>query len=229
MGVRCFWPHNMIGHEGLVVDQASKLRSLPTNHQVSPRIQDDLRFSAEARRSCGGQIILLTGEHGPGDPCRLIGERDNRPIKAAPRCELLQPLGTAILVLRQSKHDSAGAINHLDVGDSDWRAGLFRRAEVCLQSYTGAAQGQSTPQVPALSGNDVRRRRRRRAPSRLPDRRPAASSAADKLRSSGRGSKFLIQLVEPAVEGLKLVEQVAEETPREIGKIGGRDGVLRLF
>jgi hypothetical protein len=24
MGVRCFWPHNMIGHEGLVVDQAWK-------------------------------------------------------------------------------------------------------------------------------------------------------------------------------------------------------------
>jgi hypothetical protein len=22
MGVRCFWPHNMIGHGGLVVDQA---------------------------------------------------------------------------------------------------------------------------------------------------------------------------------------------------------------
>src|SRR5579863_1569492 len=59
------------------------------------------------------QIILLTGEHGPGDPCRLIGERDNRPIKAAPRCELLQPLGTAILVLRQSRHDGAGAMNHL--------------------------------------------------------------------------------------------------------------------
>ncbi len=44
-----------------------------------------------------------------------------------------------------------------------------------------------------------------------------------------RLKKSLIQLVEPAVEGLKLVEQVAEETPREIGKIGGRDGVLRLF
>ena len=39
MGVRCFWPHNMIGHGGLVVNQALKLRSLPTNHQVSPRIQ----------------------------------------------------------------------------------------------------------------------------------------------------------------------------------------------
>ena len=33
MGVRCLRPHNMIGRMGLVVDQASKLRSLPTNHQ----------------------------------------------------------------------------------------------------------------------------------------------------------------------------------------------------
>ena len=28
MGVRCFWPHNMIGHEGLVVDQAWKFAVL---------------------------------------------------------------------------------------------------------------------------------------------------------------------------------------------------------
>jgi len=54
MGVRGFRPHNMIGLEGLVVNQAWKLRSLPTNHQVSPRIRDGLRFSADARRSCGG-------------------------------------------------------------------------------------------------------------------------------------------------------------------------------
>jgi len=113
MGVRCFWPYNMIGHGGLVVDQAWKLRPLPTNHQVSPRIQDGLRFSAEALRSCGGQIVLLTREYCPGDPCRLIGERDNRPIKASPRREPLQPLGTAIIVFRQSKHDGAGAVNHL--------------------------------------------------------------------------------------------------------------------
>ena len=39
MGVRCFWPRNTIGLEGLVVDQASKLRSLRTNHQFSPRIR----------------------------------------------------------------------------------------------------------------------------------------------------------------------------------------------
>ena len=54
MGVRYLRPHNMIGLEGLVVNQAWKLRSLPTNHQVSPRIRDGLRFSADARRSCGG-------------------------------------------------------------------------------------------------------------------------------------------------------------------------------
>jgi hypothetical protein len=28
MGVRCFWPHNTIGLEGLVTNQAWKLRSL---------------------------------------------------------------------------------------------------------------------------------------------------------------------------------------------------------
>src|SRR5438477_5283049 len=39
MGVRYFWPHNMIGRSGLVVHQASKLRSLPTSHQHSPRIR----------------------------------------------------------------------------------------------------------------------------------------------------------------------------------------------
>ena len=98
MGVRCFWPHNMIGHEGLVVDQAWKLRSLPTCHQLSPRIRDGLRFSADALRSSGGQIVLLTREHGPGDPRRLIGECDDRPVEASPRRELLQPLGTAIVV-----------------------------------------------------------------------------------------------------------------------------------
>ena len=34
MGVRCFSPYNTIGLEGLVIDQAWKLRSLPTSHSV---------------------------------------------------------------------------------------------------------------------------------------------------------------------------------------------------
>jgi hypothetical protein len=103
----------MIGHGGLVVDQALKLRSLPTCHQFSPRIRDGPCFSAEALRSRWGQIVLLTREHGPGNPCSLIGERDNRPIEASPRREPFEPLGTAIVTLRQSKHDGAGAMNHL--------------------------------------------------------------------------------------------------------------------
>ena len=103
----------MIGLEGLVVDQAQKLRSLPTNHQVSPRIRDGLRFSADALRSGGGQIVLLTREHSPGDPRRLIGERDDRPIEASPRRQPFQPLGPAIVVFGQTKHDGAGAMNYL--------------------------------------------------------------------------------------------------------------------
>jgi transposase len=38
MGVRRLWPHNTIGLEGLVVDQAPRLRPLPTCHQCPPRI-----------------------------------------------------------------------------------------------------------------------------------------------------------------------------------------------
>src|SRR5215472_8555741 len=37
-GVRCFWPHKIIGRAGLVVHQAWKLRLLPASHQYSPRI-----------------------------------------------------------------------------------------------------------------------------------------------------------------------------------------------
>src|SRR5215472_5124660 len=38
MGIRCFWPHKIIGRRGLVVHQAWKLRPLPASHQYSPRI-----------------------------------------------------------------------------------------------------------------------------------------------------------------------------------------------
>jgi hypothetical protein len=38
MGIRCFWPHKIIGRAGLVVHQAWKLRPLPASHQYSPLI-----------------------------------------------------------------------------------------------------------------------------------------------------------------------------------------------
>ena len=64
MGVRCLWPHNMIGHVGLVVDQASKLRSLPTSHQYSPRIR---RPPVQRRARCvsGGGNTLPFGSATP--------------------------------------------------------------------------------------------------------------------------------------------------------------------
>ena len=51
MGVRCLWPHNMIGRRGLVVDQASRLRSMPTIHQT-PRIRCGGFSLPDARSSC---------------------------------------------------------------------------------------------------------------------------------------------------------------------------------
>jgi hypothetical protein len=85
---------------------------LPTSHQLSPRIRMRPSLNANALRS-SGRIALLSREQGPGDPRRLIDERDNCSIEASPRGEPLQPLGTAIVMLRQSKHDCAGAVDHL--------------------------------------------------------------------------------------------------------------------
>jgi transposase len=50
-------------------------------------------------------ITLISSKQCPGDPCRLVGERDNRSIEAAPRRKPFQPFGTAIIVLRQPYHD----------------------------------------------------------------------------------------------------------------------------
>ena len=229
MGVRCFWPHNMIGHGGLVVNQALKLRSLPTNHQVSPRIRDGLRFSAEALWSCGGQIVLLTGEHGPGNPCRLIGERDNRAIEPSPRREPLQPLRAAVVMLRQSKHDGTSAMNHLT-------------PEVVIGAPANPAEPRlATGRILTRHEADPRRKfppRSKMTPvgDRCDERRRDYRTDARQFRQPSAGfvcpakaQEPLIQLVEPEVESLKLVEQVDEETPREIGKVGDHDSVLRLL
>ena len=229
MGVRCFWPHNMIGHGGLVVNQALKLRSLPTNHQVSPRIRDGLRFSAEALWSCGGQIVLLTGEHGPGNPCRLIGERDNRAIEPSPRREPLQPLRAAVVMLRQSKHDGTSAMNYLTpevvIGAP------ANPAEPRLATGRILTRHEADPRrkFPAQIENDARRRPLRRAPSRLPDRLRQFRQPSAGFVCPAKAQEPLIQLVEPEVDSWKLVEQVDEETPREIGKVGDHDSVLRLL
>jgi hypothetical protein len=54
MGIRCFRPHNTIGRTGLVVDQASKLRSLLTSHQDSSRIQFTSSKAQRRHTACQG-------------------------------------------------------------------------------------------------------------------------------------------------------------------------------
>lgn len=111
MGVRFFWPYNMIGHGGLIVDQASKRRSLPTSHQFTPRIRS-LTLVAVLLRS-RGHVFLVSGQYDPGDPCGLVSERNKRAIESSPSRKIFQPLGAPIIVFRQPAHDSACAVDHL--------------------------------------------------------------------------------------------------------------------
>ena len=45
---------------------------------------------------------------------------------------------------------------------------------------------------------------------------------------SAKTQELLIKFVEPEIESAKLIEHVGEELPREIRKLGSRDGVLGL-
>jgi hypothetical protein len=219
MGVRCFWPHNMIGHEGLVVDQALKLRSLPTCHQLSPRIRDGPCLSAEAFRSRWGQIVLLMREHGPGNPSRLIGERDNRPIEASPRREPLQPLGTAIVVLRQSKHDGAGAMNHLTseivIGAPAYSAEPRFASGRILTRHEANPRSKFPPGAEVMA---VVNRGDKRCCDHGTHARQLREPPTGFVRST-KPQELLIQLVEPDIERAEFVEQVAIELPREIRKL----------
>jgi hypothetical protein len=218
----------MIGLEGLVVNQAQKLRSLPTNHQLSPRIRDGLRFSADALRSSGGQIVLLTREHSPGDSRRLIGERDDRPIEASPRREPFQPLRPAIVVFDQTKHDGAGAMNHLapeimigapaNPAEPRFAAGriLTRyEADPCCEFPSRAKM------VTVVNRSDER------CGDHGPDARQLRESPAGFVRPAN-AKELPVELIESEIEGAEFFEQVAEELPREIRKLGGRYGVGRL-
>ena len=96
MGIRCFWPHKIIGRAGLVVHQAWKLRPLPASHQYSPRILSrpwvQSRSVLHLRELTSGScILLLAAQQDPGDTCRFIGESYNCPIEAAPGNKRLQP------------------------------------------------------------------------------------------------------------------------------------------
>jgi hypothetical protein len=91
---------------GLEVAVLADEPSVITSHRMRPQL------STNALRSCG-HIVHFSREQGPGEPRRFIGERDNRSIEASPRRKPLQPLGTTVVVLRQSKHHRAGAVDHL--------------------------------------------------------------------------------------------------------------------
>jgi hypothetical protein len=61
-----------------------------------------------------------------------------------------------------------------------------------------------------------------------PDARQLREPLAGFIRPA-KAEELPIELVEPEIESAKLIEQIDEETPRQIGKVSGRDGLLRLL
>ena len=172
--------------------------------------------------------VLFWREQGPGGPRRFIGERDNRPIEASPRREPLQPLGTAIIMFRQSKHHCAGAVDHLP-------------PEIMI----GAPANATEPGVSRRSCVGVARARSHAASS-PPERkwRPSSTAATSAVATTGptpgsleaggtlcpaNSCDPLVELRNPEIEGVELFEHVAEEPTCEIGQFGGRDGIACLL
>src|SRR6516225_10591931 len=73
-GVRCFWPHKIIGRAGLVVHQAWKLRPCRRAISIHLAFCHDPGCRAEACCTSGSCILLLAAQPDPGDTCRFIGE-----------------------------------------------------------------------------------------------------------------------------------------------------------
>ena len=89
MGVRCFWPHNMIGRGAL---SRSGFDAAVRADEPSVFTSHPIAAFGSTRCSSSGHVLFLPCQHYPGDPRRLVGERDNRSIKSAPGNQRFQPL-----------------------------------------------------------------------------------------------------------------------------------------
>jgi len=113
MGVRCFWPHNMSGLKGPVVDQAVKLRSVPLCHQCSPRSHRRLSDDSGCRRRSGGSVNLLLGQQRPGNARRLVGKRNERLVETPPFDDAPQPCRPRVVPVGETADNRSGAVYHL--------------------------------------------------------------------------------------------------------------------
>jgi len=82
--IRSHSPRQMVGLEGHYKRQGL---SVPVR-SVSP-FSDPSSNLAQPSRS--GAIRLSTGQHGPDDPCVLVGDRDRRAVITAPLAKLVDP------------------------------------------------------------------------------------------------------------------------------------------
>jgi hypothetical protein len=137
-------------------------------------------------------------------------------------------LGTAIVMLRHSKHDRAGAVDHLPpeimIGESanaaepGFPAGRIltrHQADPCRQFSPGAKMAA------IINCGDERRC----------DHRPNAwqlGEPAARVVRPANSRDLSIKLFEREIEAAELIKHVAEKRTCKIGQFGVRDGVLRL-
>ena len=82
--IRSHPPRQVVGLEGHYKSQGL---SVPVR-SVSPFSDPSSNLALPSR---SGAIRLATGQHGPDDPCVLIGDRDRRAVITAPLAKLVYP------------------------------------------------------------------------------------------------------------------------------------------
>jgi hypothetical protein len=137
-------------------------------------------------------------------------------------------LGATIVVLCQSKHHRAGAMDHLT-------------SEIVIGPPSNPAEpGFSTRRV--LAGHEANPCRKLSSRAKMAtvvnrcnergcdhgtDARQLRQAPAGFIRPA-KGQELSVQFVEPEIKSTELMERLGEELPREIRKLRGRNGILRL-
>ena len=183
--------------------------------------RSDLCSSFHRRLASSGEGLLKSGaarlagsEHGPDDPCHLIGDRDRGSVEAAPLPKLIDPSIVGIGFIRRRLHDGAGA---MDKQASQMPAAAFRDPhQHCSITAGELPRNQSDPggQMPAVlelrsvadSGNN--RRGRLRADAFDPGDTLAGLAGPEHL-------DLLVKDGNPAIEIAKEIVKLSDRFPGE--------------
>jgi len=104
-GIRSRTPLQLVGLEGLDKNQVRCAPVRPVR-LISPSSR-----KLWGRPSEDGAVRLATAEHGPDDPCVLVGDRHRGTVESAPLPKLVDPLIGRISLFGCRSHNRAGTVN----------------------------------------------------------------------------------------------------------------------